>query len=94
MIIELDVSPKVAVAEVEAPTAVASSAGANEVIGLVIAQGPPGTPGPQGPQGPSGPTYEGIAWWYGDGPPTTIVGSKPGDFYMDLDDGTIYKLGD
>lgn len=86
---ELDITTQVATAEVEAPSTTVSP-DASEAVGLVIAQGPPGTPGPTGPPGP---TYEGVAWWYGEGPPGVIVGAKPGDFYLDTDDGTIYRLG-
>lgn len=49
--------------------------------------------GPQGPQGPSGPSYEGVAWWYGEGEPVGIVGSKPGDYYLDTVSGQIFILG-
>lgn len=49
--------------------------------------------GPQGPQGPSGPTYDGVAWWFGEGEPGTIIGSKPGDFFLSTDTGVIYVLG-
>lgn len=48
----------------------------------------------QGPQGPPGPTYDGVAWWYGVGDPGTIIGSKPGDFYVDSASGNIFILGD
>ena len=95
-VIELDVTPPVAAVDVETPS-VSISQDAAEVVGLVIAQGPPGTPGPQGEQGeqgPPGPSYDGVAWWYGEGPPGTVVGSKPGDFYLDTTTGNIYKLGD
>lgn len=52
-----------------------------------------GSVGPRGPQGPSGSmTFEGTAWWTGEGPPGTIVGSKPGDEYIDTLTGTVYKL--
>lgn len=85
----LDVSPQVAVVAVESPS-ISTDLRPGETVGIVIAQGPPGTPGPQGPSGPS---FEGVAWWYGEGPPQTIVGAKPGDHYMDTATGTIYKLG-
>lgn len=49
--------------------------------------------GPQGPAGPAGPTYEGVAWWFGEGQPGTIIGSKPGDFFLSTDTGVIYVLG-
>jgi hypothetical protein len=47
-----------------------------------------------GPPGRDGGAFSGAAWLFGEGPPTTIIGSKPGDYYTDLDDGTIYRLGD
>lgn len=59
--------------------------------GVVTVQGPQGV---QGPPGDPGPAYSSPAWFFDDGPPSTIVGSKPGDLYMDLLTGTIYKLGD
>lgn len=52
--------------------------------------------GPQGPVGASGtpgPSYEGVAWWFGEGEPGTIIGSKPGDFFLSTDTGLIYVLG-
>lgn len=49
--------------------------------------------GPQGPAGPSGPAYEGVAWFFGEGEPGTILGSKPGDFFLSTDTGVIYVLG-
>lgn len=70
--------------------------------GTVGPEGPAGPAGPAGPVGATGATgatgapgeVVGVAWWYGAGQPTTVVGSKPGDFYMDLTDGSVYKLGD
>lgn len=50
--------------------------------------------GPAGPQGPAGAAFEGVAWWTGEGEPEGIVGSKPGDYYINTLDGSIYKLGD
>lgn len=50
--------------------------------------------GPPGPPGPAGPSFSGVAWWYGVGEPVTVIGSKPGDYYVDTESGTIYKLGD
>ena len=32
------------------------------------------------------------AWWDGEGPPATIVGSKPNDYYLDTLTGVVYKL--
>ena len=56
-------------------------------------QGDPGPPGPTGPQGPAGPKGDpGVAWWYGDGEPGVVIGSKPGDYYVDNITGTVYKL--
>ena len=48
----------------------------------------------RGPRGPVGPSDSDPTTWYGEGPPTTIIGSSPGDYYTDLLTGTIYKLGD
>lgn len=61
-------------------------------------QGPPGTDGtPGGPPGPIGATgpagKDGQIRFTGHGaPPTVIVGASPGDTYLDLDAGDIYKL--
>ena len=49
--------------------------------------------GPQGPAGAPGPAYEGVAWWFGQGEPGTIIGSKPGDFFLSTDTGVVYVLG-
>lgn len=49
--------------------------------------------GPKGDTGPSGPSYDGVAWFFGEGPPGVIIGSKPLDRYMDVSDGTVYTLG-
>ena len=55
--------------------------------------GPVGPQGPPGPQGPKGdPGDDGTDWWYGDGPPGTVIGSKPGDYYVDNLTGSVYKL--
>lgn len=59
--------------------------------GVVSLQGPQGPPGSTGPAGPA---YSSPAWFFGNGAPTTIIGSKPSDLYMDLLTGTIYRLGD
>ena len=48
----------------------------------------------RGPRGPVGPGDVDPTTWYGEGPPGTIIGSSPGDYYTDLLTGTIYKLGD
>jgi hypothetical protein len=61
-----------------------------QVVEVVVdgEQGPPGPPGLNGPPGPSG----ALVKWYGNGPPGVIIGSSPGDFYLDLDTGDIYQL--
>ena len=64
---------------------------------VVIVPGPSGPQGPEGPQGDQGDPGvpgEGPTWWFGSGPPGTILGSKPGDRYLDEDTGDVYKLGD
>ena len=61
-------------------------------------QGPPGVDGsPGGATGPTGATgpagKDGQIRFTGHGaPPTVIVGASPGDTYLDLDTGDIYKL--
>lgn len=60
-------------------------------------QGEPGTPGgPPGPQGEQGIQGErgddGQIRFTGTGPPGLIIGARPGDTYMDLETGDIYKL--
>lgn len=54
--------------------------------------GPVGPEGPAGPRGPAGPAFTGTSWWFGEGPPDLVVGSKVGDRYMDLDTGIVYTL--
>lgn len=52
------------------------------------ARGPIGPIGPTGPQGQAGTQFR----FYGEGPPGTIVGSHPGDEYVDKLTGDLYKL--
>ena len=59
------------------------------VVGPTGPAGPPGEPGPPGPPGEPGPE-----WWFGDGPPDTLLGARPGDLYLDRETGQIYQLGD
>ncbi|CPX74657.1 Uncharacterised protein [Mycobacteroides abscessus] len=54
--------------------------------------GPPGPRGEQGAQGEAGPTFSGKAFWYGSGPPSVVIGSKPGDIYVDVETGSTYEL--
>ena len=37
-------------------------------------------------------TDVGTVWWNGHGAPTTVVGSKLGDYYLDLDTDLVYQL--
>lgn len=53
--------------------------------------GPPGPPGPPGDG--DGTTSRTAVAWAGHGPPATIIGSSPGDAYLDLDTYNIYTLG-
>jgi hypothetical protein len=91
--IELDVeiTPTVAV-DIETPAVTVSSTPGETVT--IVAAPVPGPPGPPGPPGEPGTPFEGTAWFYGEGPPGTIVGSKVGDYYVDTATGTIYRLGD
>lgn len=56
------------------------------------------TPGPKGDKGDKGdpgePGKNGSEWHFGEGPPGTLIGSKPGDVYLDTLTGIIYQLGD
>jgi hypothetical protein len=52
----------------------------------------PGLPGAPGAQGPPGANTGGVAWFYGTGAPTLVVGSKAGDQYLDLATGEVYTL--
>lgn len=52
----------------------------------------PGVAGPAGAPGPPGPSFDGTAWWYGEGSPTTVIGAKAGDYYTDSTTGLVYKL--
>jgi len=45
-------------------------------------------------KGAPGGAFNGTAWWYGQGAPTTVIGSSPGDYYIDTITGTVYELGD
>ena len=50
-------------------------------------------PGPRGPKGGDGRPGEGPTWWFGNGPPGVIPGSKPDDRYLDQESGLVYRLG-
>jgi hypothetical protein len=72
--------------EVSPPVAVDISSSPGEVaVGLVLVPGAHGLPG-----------RDGVVWFSGHGDPdeTSIAGSHPGDYYLDLDSGTVSKLGD
>lgn len=63
----------------------------NEMRGVTIVNaGPVGPPGVNGVPGLPG-TNAGQRW-YGEGPPGTIVGSAPGDEYVDTVSGNLYVL--
>lgn len=34
----------------------------------------------------------GATWWHGHGTPDFVLGSSPGDFYLDDDSGIVYQL--
>lgn len=88
-VLHLDVSqPGVQVA-VDAPAVEVETSLPPVVVAVA-----PGPPGPAGPQGVPGDGGSGAAWFTGVGPPGTIVGSSPGDYYIDTSTGTIYRLGD
>lgn len=75
-----DPAPAVAVEYPQAPSIGAETP--DPTVFTVPIPGPPGAPG-------DGPT-----WWFGNGEPGTILGSKPGDRYLDQQTGAVYRLGD
>lgn len=56
-----------------------------------LTPGPTGPAGLTGPAGPPGVAAE-LTRYYGHGVPGTIIGSKPGDEYLDVDSGNLYTL--
>lgn len=73
-----------------APAVVTSEMG---VAGPTGPEGPEGPPGVTGQTGPPGPKGDGLHRFYGDGPPGTVIGSSPGDEYVDNLTGDLYVLG-
>lgn len=72
-----------------------TGAGGGGGVGPAGASGPPGASGPAGASGPPGEKGEpGSEWYFGDGAPDVILGTKPGDVYYDRLNGIIYQLGD
>lgn len=71
--------------EIQNPIVDVAATSGPETVGLVMVPGEPGK---------NGGAFDGTAWWYGQGPPGTIIGAKPGDDYLDTVTGDIYKLGD
>jgi hypothetical protein len=84
-VLDIVIDDAVAVSVVD-ETAVDITGVTDDVFAVVTVEGPAGVPGAPGP------AFDGTAWWYGEGPPGVIVGSKVGDAYMDLLTGTIYTL--
>lgn len=92
VIFEVEVDSAVVAVEIESPEIEVSVAEDKTVI---FAVSPGGVDGETGPQGPPGDVFEGVAWFYGVGPPTpSPIGAKPGDLYLNAANGTIYTLGD
>lgn len=82
-----------------------SSTAVQDVVILTSTEGPPGPTGAQGPRGLTGPAGatgpagstgprgdNGQPRFNGAGPPGLIIGAEPGDEYLDLTSGLIYKL--
>lgn len=42
--------------------------------------------------GSTGTGGSGANWFFGNGSPSDLTGAKPGDLYMDVVTGTVYKL--
>lgn len=74
------------------PELVMATAGSTSVP-VIPVQGIRGPAGPPGADGKPG-TFLGTAWWYGSGQPEMVIGSKPGDYYMDTQTGQVWILGD
>ncbi len=56
-------------------------------------QGPLGPEGPPGPSGDAGPQgAPGQPRWTGQGPPGVVIGASPGDEYLDVLTGDVYRL--
>lgn len=85
---ELCIAVRSRVAEVNVRSRKVDIQGRPERVIVAVEQGP------KGPVGPPGPSFDGTAWWYGIGAPGTVLGSKPGDYYVDTDTGVVYRLGD
>lgn len=54
------------------------------VFNFTIPRGAQGLPGADG--------RDGTRWFTGTGAPGTVTGAVPGDFYLDVADGTVYEL--
>ena len=54
------------------------------VFNFTIPRGAQGLPGADG--------RDGTRWFTGSGVPGTVPGAVPGDFYLDVADGTVYEL--
>lgn len=86
--IEVPLEPETVVVTDDAPAqVVVAEAG---VAGPPGSQGPTGAIGATGPQGPQGPV--GAHRFYGEGPPTVVIGAAPGDEYVDELTGDLYVL--
>ncbi len=82
-------------AEVQGPPALQTEVRGPATLRVEMAavRGLPGPAGPQGDQGPDGLTGQnGAKRWYGEGVPGTIIGSMPGDEYVDTLTGDLYVL--
>lgn len=67
--------------------------GIQGVKGDTGAQGIQGLKGDKGDKGDTGTSgVRGSNWYTGSGAPTTIAGSAVGDMYLDVTDGSVYKL--
>lgn len=64
--------------------------------GIQGVQGVPGVKGDKGDKGDTGsagaPGTNGTKWHFGTGAPGSIPGSAAGDAYLDMADGTVYRL--
>lgn len=75
------------VVQVDDPEPVVVDTAPGETVVLVAVPGIPGIPGPSGPSGANG-----VTEYHGDGPPpVALIGSHPGDLYVDDLTGDRYQ---
>lgn len=75
-----------------APINVILTPGAAGPAGPAGSVGPAGPAGDRGEKGDPGDAYAGPGWFFGEGEPYEIEGSKENDLYLDVTTGVVYRL--